>query len=235
VAYPWHRSDAALSPQSSLMDIREYFRLLRSYGLLIVGVAVLCGAAAAAVIWTKTPTYSAHTQLFVANGPGGTLSQTYQVSLFAQQRVLTYAHLVSSPYVLTRVIDRLKLDAEVRDLQREIQVSVPLNTVLIDVTVRDASPTRAMAIANSLSAQFAGFASRLETSGRPRISPVSVRIASPALLPTSPVSPRKGVDLTISVFLGALLGVALVVTRRALQPVPQFVEVPPADGTAKTR
>jgi polysaccharide biosynthesis transport protein len=233
VAYAWPRVDADDSPRTYLMDLRQYLRLLRSHSLVIVGSAVVCGLLAAAVIWTKTPIYSAHTQLFVANGTGGTLSQTYQGSLFSQQRVLSYAHLVSSPYVLRRVIVRLKLDGEVRDLQREIKASVPLNTVLIDITVRDASPSRAQAIANSLGAQFARFASRLETSGESRSSPVSIRVASPALLPTNPVSPRKRVDLTLGVVLGALLGVGVAVTRRALQPAPRLVQAPPADGPAR--
>ena len=208
------------------MDLRQYVGVLRSHWLLIIAFIAVCTGAAAALAWTRTPIYSTRTELFIGTGQGSSLSQTYQGALFSQQRVLSYAPIVSSPYVVERVIAELHLKARVSDIQHEIQATVPAGTVLIDITVRDRSALRAQRLANATATQFAGFVTRLETVQSLQTSPVRVRVASPAFRPASPVSPRKRLELTLGVLLGAILGVGAAAMLEALKPNPAYAPPP---------
>jgi polysaccharide biosynthesis transport protein len=198
------------------MDLKEYVRVLRAHLFLIVAAVVVCTGAAALLVLTETPTYAAHTQLFVsATGASADLSQTYQGGLFAQIQVQSYAQIVSSPAVLSGVVEQLGLSESVQKLQSEITASVPTGTILINVTVRNPSPERARAIADALAVKLSSFIPTLDAGQDHGSSSIKVSVTVPAELPTHPVSPRKTVDLTLGVLLGLIVGVGGAVAREA--------------------
>ncbi len=189
------------------MEIRHFVRVLRGHWLFIVVSFAVCVGLAAALAWTRAPVYSAQTQLFISSNGGSTdPAATYQGGLFAEERVLSYAQVISSPAVLNPVIKRLRLHETSQRLAAKIQTGVPTNTVLLNVTVQDRSARRAQAIAAALARQFVGYVRVLEAPGGGK-SPVKVTITNPAQLPTSPTSPRKLEYLAIGVVLGLLVGI----------------------------
>jgi polysaccharide biosynthesis transport protein len=197
------------------MDLRQYFRLLHAHWAVIAASVVICTAAAAALAWTRTPIYTASTQLFVSTGGASEPGQAYQVGLFTQQRVRSYAQIVSSPPVTQAVIQELGLRERTPELQSRIRASVPTDTVLIDVTVKDGSPERARAIADALGKRFPGFVDDVETPPGGSVSPVKVTVTRPAQLPTDPVSPNKALYLGLGALLGLMLGIGAAVLREA--------------------
>jgi capsular polysaccharide biosynthesis protein len=193
------------------MDLAQYARVLRAHRQLILVCIVVCTAAAAALAWTRTPLYAAHTQLFLSVR-GSTPGEIYEGGLFSQQRIQSYAQLVSSPSVLRTVINELGLPYDVQQLGGRVRASVPTDTVLIDVTVTDPSAQRAAAIATSLGSRFSAFVNDLEAA-RGGTSPIRVSVTSPATVPTAPSSPKKLLYLVLGATLGALLGIAAAVVR----------------------
>src|SRR5436190_6966351 len=136
------------------MELRAYLRVLRRQWVVVVVSIVVCVGVAAVLALAKTSIYESRAQLFVsaagtANDPGA----TYQASLFSQERVLSYAQMVSSPAVLDAVIEELHLDETSRELASKVAASVPTGTVLLNVTARDSSPEQAAAIARALAEQ----------------------------------------------------------------------------------
>jgi polysaccharide biosynthesis transport protein len=198
------------------LDLRQYARILRARWLLIAAVTLLTLLVAAVFAWTRTPLYRAEVQLFISARVPADLSEVYQGVLFSQQRVRSYAQLVSSPPVAERVIAQLDLPETVDDLQGKIDVSVPPDTVLIDVAVTDPSAPRAKQIADAVGTEFAAFINALESSGADP-SPVQVAVTSPAQLPTAPISPRKPLILLLGFHLGLILGIATAAAAEALQ------------------
>jgi succinoglycan biosynthesis transport protein ExoP len=214
------------------IELRHWLRVLRGRWRVIIASVLICAGVASAYAWTRRPIYAAHTQLFISTvGSPSDLAQTYQGGLFAQQRVLSYTSIVSSPPVLQAVINQLGLPETVPALQKDITASVPEGTVLLDVTVEDRSPQRAQAIASALDVQFPHFVNTLETSARngsstartarpgtssPPGSSVKVSVVSPPRLPTSAVSPRKPLDVGLGVLLGLVIGIAAAVLREYL-------------------
>jgi polysaccharide biosynthesis transport protein len=203
------------------MELRAYLRVLRHQWVVIVVSIVVCVGIAAGLAFATTPTYESRAQLFVsaagsANDPGA----TYQSSLFSQERVLSYAQMVSSPAVLDAVINELQLDETSRELAAKVDASVPTGTVLLNLTARDSSAEQAAAIARALAEQFTKFVLRLETPPGASSSRVTVALTEPAQTPTSASSPRKAEYLAIGLVLGLVLGIVAAFIREALSAEP---------------
>ena len=198
------------------MDLVQYARVLSAHRLLILGAIVLCTAAAAALAWTREPMYTAETELFVSTTQqlaDPSASETYQGSLFTQQRMTSYAEVVASPPVVNAVIRELGLSQSVAEIQSEIDASVDEGTVLIDVAVTSRSPELAARIANAIGEEFPRFITTLESAGPDQQPPVNVSVTSPAERPTSPVSPNKPLYIILGALLGGVIGIVAAVLR----------------------
>ena len=195
------------------MNIQEFVHLLRArWVTVIVGLAVVV-AGVGAVTLVTTPLYKASTRLFVSTGSSGAASEIYQGTLSSQQRVLSYTRLLMGQSLAQRTVDRLHLEMSADDLRAKVTASATPNTVLIDVSVVDASPALARDIANALSDEFVVMAAELETpadTGRPDARVVVEQHAS---LPTTPVIPRTKRNLAVGAALGLIVGIGLAVLR----------------------
>lgn len=198
------------------MDLVQYARVLSAHRLLILGSIIVCTAAAVALVLTREPMYTARTELFVSTPQqlaDPSASETYQGSLFTQQRMTSYAEVVASPAVVRGVIRQLGLSQSVAEIQSGIVASVDEGTVLIDVAVTNRSPDLAARIADAIGEEFPQFISRLESAGSGREPPVKVSVTSPARRPTSPESPKKPLYIILGVLLGAVIGIVAAVLR----------------------
>ncbi len=201
------------------MDMSQYLRILREQWLLIVGCVMAATVIAGIVVWTATPIYQASTKLFVStttgDGPTGT-SQVYQGSLFSQERVKSYADIVNSLPVTTAVVQELKLPETPQQLAAKITATAPLDTVLIQVDVKDPSPQKAKQIADAVSEQFSKQVAQIETPPGAKTSPVKVSVVQPATLPSTPVSPKTKLDLALGLLIGLIIGIGGAVLRAKL-------------------
>ncbi len=200
------------------MEIADYLSILRHRWKLIVAVVVLAVLAALALSLLTTPKYAASTQLFVSTtgNAADTTSTAYQGGLFSQQRVTSYAELIQGKQVAQRVVDTLKLPMSAEQVASEVSASVKTETVILGVTVTDASPERARDIANTLSQQFTQLVTELETPQGSATPAAKVTVVQQASLPSSPVVPQTTRNLALGAVLGLLLGVGLAVLRDRL-------------------
>ncbi|MBX7450656.1 polysaccharide biosynthesis tyrosine autokinase [Mycolicibacterium sp. 3033] len=190
----------------------------------VVGVAVL---AAVAYLLLATPQYQASTRLFVSTTSDGTNTQTNDGGLFAQRRVLSYTQLLTGALLAQRTIDKLGLDMSATELMTETTAVAPTDTVLIDLTVQDSSPTRARDIVNTMSDEFVVMAAALETPDLGARPNAQVVVQQRAGVPEDPVSPSKTRALGIAIVVGLLLGVLAALIRDRLDPAvrrPETVE-----------
>ena len=160
--------------------------------------------------------YAAHAQLFVSTGSTLDPSNTYEGGLFSQQRVLSYARIISSPELLQGVISDLDLQMTPAELARNLRAEVPIDTVLIDIEVQDTSPQQAQAVANEIVSRFPSFVAGLEGRGDTQASPVKISTTTAAELPTEPVSPRWPVYIALGTLLGLAAGILAAFVRHGL-------------------
>lgn len=202
------------------MELRDYLRILRRRWLLIVTVILLVVGGAAAWTFTSTPIYQSTARLFVstaASDTGDSAGAAYQGGLFSQQRVTSYADQVSKSQTLAEaVIDDLDLRLSTGEVLGAVTATVVPETVNIDLSVRDADPALAQAMAQS-------YAEALSEQIRVQETPVGAEdpliratIYDSATLPTSPVAPSPVRNLGLAVVLGLLLGFGLAVLRELL-------------------
>jgi polysaccharide biosynthesis transport protein len=198
------------------VELKDYIRIIRKRWRIIIAamLVVLAGAALATALSPKV--YEATTQLFVSTSGGNDSSALLQGSSFTQQRVKSYADVITTPKVLDPVIAALKLNTTAEKLATHVTATVPLDTVLIEVAVTDASPRVAAEVANSVGEQFTNTVADLESVADGKSSPVKVTVVSVPTVPTAPISPKPTRNLALGVVLGLLLGLGLALLRDLL-------------------
>jgi polysaccharide biosynthesis transport protein len=196
----------------------QYLRLIREQWLAVLLLTVLGLGGAGLYSGLATPRYQARAELFVSTSGalGDDVSALTQGSTFTQQRVKSYADLVTSPGVLDPVIRDLHLTTTADALAEQVTATSPLETVLLEITVSDTSPQRAADTANAISSEFPSLVNTLETPIGAKASPVRVSVTRAAVPPGAPVSPRTSLNLALGLLVGLGLGVGVAVLRDSL-------------------
>lgn len=212
------RGNWAVSGEGVALSIEDYAKLLRSRWVTVCVTTAVAVLIAVSVTLLTTPLYQAATRLFVstASTSGASAAELYQGNLFSQQRVLSYAKLLTSETLSERTINKLGLDMRPEALQHRVEASAEPNTVLIDVKVLDESPDQARQIADAISDEFAVMVSELETPKNGAEPDTRIVVVQRASLPDSPVIPKTARNIGIALVLGALLGIVLAVLRGLL-------------------
>lgn len=206
------------------MELREVLAALRAaWWLPLIGL-IIGGAVALAVSLSQTPLYTSSTQLFVSTTDSSSTQAAFQGSQFSQQRVTSYAQLITGEELAGRVIKRLGLGMTPGQLDGEITATAVTDTVLINVSVTDPSPKQAQAIADAVGTEFIAFSNQLEKPDISGASPVKVTVTNRPDLPTVPSSPKKSRNVVLGVLLGLLVGAGLAIARRRLDRTVKDVE-----------
>ena len=198
------------------MELKDYIRVIRKRWQIIVAVTLVVVAGAALATALSPKIYEATTRLFVSTSGGSDSGALLSGSNFTQQRVKSYADVITTPNVLDPVIQTLKLDTTAAKLGDQITATVPLDTVLIEVAVTNTDPRVAAQVADAVGKQFTMTVADLESVSKGQSSPVKVTVVSAPTVPTTPISPKPTRNLALGVVLGLLLGLGLALLRDLL-------------------
>jgi receptor protein-tyrosine kinase len=198
------------------MDFTEVVLVCRARWWLITATLVAGVLAAVVVSLLMLPHYMAKTQLFVSTTDNASTSDVLTGSQFSQQRVASYARLLTGEELARRVADRLDVAMSPSDLAKEIRATALQDTVLLDVTVTDPSPKRAQAIAQAVGREFSVMVAQLETPEGSDASPVKVTVTDQPELPDRPSSPKMLRNIALGAVLGLLAGVVAALTLARL-------------------
>jgi polysaccharide biosynthesis transport protein len=129
---------------------------------------------------------------------------------FAQQRMPSYARLVTTPLVTGRVTERLRLGESGEDLAKKLSSHNVPDTVILEVKAQDASPARAASIADATAQQTIVVIKEVERPPYTMVSPIQPVLAEPASVPSRPISPRTLLNIVCGAIVGFLLGLTYV-------------------------
>ena len=175
-----------------------------------------------AALFVVTPSYSAVVKLYVS-GTGATAGERLSNGEYARTHISSYAELVNSNELLEAVREDLGLppaDGE-DDLAKSISASNPLDSLIIVVTVNNASPDQAQAVAAATGKVYNSVVAKLESPPDGRASPVRINVVTPPTLPTTRDSPNRKVYAVAGLVGGLCLGIAaawLLELHRPLRP-----------------
>jgi polysaccharide export protein, MPA1 family len=186
------------------IDVFQLLNTLWKRKLIIALVAIVTGAIAFAYSsFIIKPEYTSTTRIYVVNrNQGDKTGLTNQDLQAGSYLVKDYREIILSQDVLEKVVTDLKLNMSTKGLASKIQVTVPVDTRIVSISVKDKQPEEASRIANSLREIAAQ-----KIISVTRVSDVTtLEEARPATSPSSPNIRRN----TLIAFLGGL-GVVVVV------------------------
>lgn len=198
------------------MHVREAYAALRAaWWLPLIGVVVGAGAALLTSL-LQTSLYTSSTQLFVSTRGAASTSDAFQGSQFSQERVTSYARLLTGEELASRIADRLDLEQTPLELSEQITATAVPDTVLIDVAVIDSSAEQAQRIADAVGSEFTSFVAELETTDDGSPSLVQVRVTDPPEVSDAPSSPQTARNVVLGALVGLLVGTGLAILRARL-------------------
>ena len=166
------------------IDIVQLFKILWKKKIAIILTAIVAALVAFGVSsFVLTPEYSSTTRIYVVNRNqsenAGLTNQDLQAGTYL---VKDYKEIILSQDVLEKVISNLKLEQSGKGLSKKIQVTVPLDTRIVSIVVKDDQPEEASRIANALREVATEKIIKVT-----RVSDVTtLEEARPALTPSSP-------------------------------------------------
>lgn len=187
------------------IDVFQLLNTLWKRKLIIALVAIVTGAIAFSYSsFIIKPEYTSTTRIYVVNRNQGDKSGLTNQDLQAgSYLVKDYREIILSQDVLEKVVTDLQLDMPTKNLASKIQVTVPVDTRIVSISVKDKQPEEASRIANSLRKIAAK-----KIISVTRVSDVTtLEEARPATSPSSPNIRRN----TLIGFLGGLGVVVMVV------------------------
>ena len=190
------------------IDVLSLLRTIWRKKFLILLTAILTtGLAFAYSAFLATPQYDSTTRLYVVNqssdNGAGITNQDLQAGSFL---VKDYKEIILSQDVLKNVTTTLGITEDIKD---KITVTIPTDTRILSITVRDSDPNQAATIANTLRDEAAK--KIIEVT---KVSDVTtLEAALPAENPSTPQTKR---NLVLGFVAGAFLATALVLVLEVL-------------------
>lgn len=178
------------------IDVLQLVKVLWKRKFVIVLVALLAGITAFAYSsFVIKPQYTSTTRIYVVNrnqaDKPGLTNQDLQAGAYL---VKDYREIILSQDVLEKVVADQKLTMDAKTLGRKVSVTVPADTRIVSISVRDGNPEEASRIANALREEAAQ-----KIISVTRVSDVTtLEEARPATSPSSPNIRRNTMMATIA-------------------------------------
>ncbi len=195
------------------MSVAEYLKAVRRYWVVILVLSLLGGLTGYLYAQRLPVRYGSQSSVIVIPGRGDTTVELVQGSNYVQNLVQTYATLATAPVVLDPVIESLGLDETAGQLKDRVTVTAPLNTVIIDIFVVDATPQGAQLVADAIATSLAAVVDSLSPSGSDGQRAVRLQTIAPASLNPAPVSPNVRLMIVLGLVAGLAIGVIGAVLR----------------------
>ena len=197
------------------MDFKQFLLVLRRRWRSVVLIFVVALAIAATISYLITPKYESTSRVIVSVN-ASTSTEASGAAFFLNNRVTSYADLVQSTELASRVINTLDLDMSPEELSGEISASVVESTSFIEITVKDEDPHRAQTIADVVTSEFIDYAEEIETIGEGKESQIALHVSDQPEYDGTAVEPKWVLNLLAGGLIGLLLGIALAVARELL-------------------
>ena len=178
------------------IDVFQLVKVLWKRKFLIVLAALVAGLAAFAYSsFVIQPQYTSTTRIYVVNrnqaDKPGLTNQDLQAGSYL---VKDYREIILSKDVLEKVVADQNLTMDAKTLGRKVSVTVPADTRIVSISVRDGKPEEASRIANALREVAAQ-----KIISVTRVSDVTtLEEARPATSPSSPNIRRNTMMATIA-------------------------------------
>ena len=190
------------------IDVVQMLKVLWKRKLIIALAAIISGGIAFGYSsFVIKPEFTSTTRIYVVNrNQGDKPGLTNQDLQAGSYLVKDYREIILSQDVLEKVVADQKLNIDAKTLARKVLVTVPVDTRIVSISVRDGLPEEASRIANALRE-----VASQKIIAVTRVSDVTtLEEARPALSPSSP-NIRRNTILGFGVGAGLVIIVVLLI------------------------
>lgn len=207
------------------MELADLWSSIAHRWRVVVAFLALGLLGALAIVLFSPTKYAATSQVFVGT-KASTGSDAYAASIFATNRVQSYATIADTPLLLQPVIDTLHLKTTPAKLADDVHASVVSGTVVIDVTAEASTGQQAEQIAGAVADQLVAESARLENEQLTKKQEKAGLTAPPQLFrasilgapsPATKASPRTTLDVVAGGLIGLLVGLGVASMRGPVQ------------------
>lgn len=187
------------------VSLQEIAKILKKRLWTIIFLTVISmGISAGISFYALTPIYQAQTQILVNqnNSSEGVYSwQTIETDL---RLINTYNVIITSPAILTPVIEALNLNLTPAQLAQKISISNENDSKVVTISVENPNPSKAVELSNKVAEEFKEQIPQL-------MSVDNISILSKAKLSENPtpIQPNKMLNIAIGGLIGLMLGIGL--------------------------
>lgn len=198
------------------MELQQYLQILRRHWRSTLATIFVCIALAAGFTLLQKPTYESTASVFFSVNSGGTAGELANGATYAERTVTSYVKVATTAMVLDSVIKDLGLSQSVEDLAKELTITSPTSTSIVNITATAGEPQQAAALASAVSKSLLTTVEKLSPSGAGATPLVQATIIDDATPPTGPSAPRPAQNLAIGALLGLILGFGQAILRNVL-------------------
>lgn len=191
-------------------DLRAHLAVLhRGWPVLLLFTALgMLGGIGTALL--ATPRFDATARVFITTDEADTPLDSLALTIYAQQRLRSYADVASSSAVLRPVALELGLEEPLDELAGRVTATPVPDSLLIEVRASSRFNTEAPALASAVARQLADvielqLESRMTTEG----SALGVTVVDDAVLPTAPTYPEFEVSVVVGAAAGLFMGMGV--------------------------
>lgn len=211
------------------MTIQQFMSTIKRRIVLIIGIIVLgLSMAAGLSLFVITPIYEAEAQILVNQKNEGTEAYTWDKTQADLRLINTYNVIITSPAILTKVIEQLNLTQTPEELTEKITVSSENESKVVNIRVAHEEAAQAVVISNTLAEVFQKEVPKLMA-----VDNITILSTAEMEASTIPVTPKLWLNLLIalvgSIMLGVLVALFLEILDTTLKnelDVEEVLELP---------
>ncbi|MGY3552252.1 polysaccharide biosynthesis tyrosine autokinase [Williamsia sp. R60] len=200
-------------PELGKDSLRSAVGVVKRGWIVILTLALLCGAVALVYSMLQKPVYKSTATLYVTSGNEASAQTAYQGSLASQQRVMSYVKLVDSDGVVAPVIGPGGVPLSLGEARAALSASTTPETVLLNISAQNTDKSTAADLANAVAESMTTYVERLETPAGGRIPLAKLTVITPAAESDNPISPKTERNTALGLVIGLLAGLAVVFGR----------------------
>ncbi len=137
------------------MDFRTFVKILLAHWKLAAAAVLACTIGAAAITALQTKHYQSTATILISFPSATDLTEMYNGTLAAQERLSSYAQIAGGRVVAERAVNQLQVPMSPDALVSQTQVKYTAKSTLFTITVKDTDAARAAALAGAMADQFA--------------------------------------------------------------------------------
>lgn len=137
------------------MDFRTFVKIFLAHWKLAAAAVLACTIGAAAITALQTKHYQSTATILISFPSATDLTEMYNGTLAAQERLSSYAQIAGGRVVAERAVNQLQVPISADALVTQTQVKYTAKSMLFTITVKDTDAARSAALAGAMADQFA--------------------------------------------------------------------------------